>query len=543
MPSILIVDDESIFRKGLRKMIGGLDGDWTIAGEACDGHEALDRLEALAPDVLLTDIRMPRMDGIQLQRLAASRQPGLLTVVVSGYDDFSYAQQSMRQGARDYLMKPVEREELARVLDRIGEELRTRRGAERRAEAGWQARPEMRRHLAGHVAEALLAGRIGPGELELLEQMGASFRHPYFVCLVINLDKHSVGEERYRSGDPSLFQLYIQQFAQEMLDRHAEGISFVLSETKVVALVNRPTPEPLRAGADSLAEMIRRQISSLSRLTVTIGVSAPAEGLAGIPRAYGEAEIALLHRLIAGGDCVLDYAEVGGRRSAAGEAARRSADRLEQAVLQGAPASIRAEAVRWVGELCEAARSPEAIHQQLCKLLLRCYELAEELGAASAWLGGQDIGKQLAEVCAISSREELSERLQELLARLAAAIAQARAQRERDPVASASRYIAEHYREPLTLRDVAEAVYLNPAYFSNLFKQRTGETFIEHLTGVRLREAERRLALTSDKIQAIAEETGFAHVRHFNRVFKSRTGASPKEYRERMKGSAEARSR
>ncbi|MGK9253396.1 response regulator [Paenibacillus humicus] len=534
MPKILIVDDESIFRRGLRKMIAGLDESWEIVGEACDGYEALDKIEELAPDVLLTDIRMPRMDGIQLQQMAGSRRQELLTVVVSGYDDFAYVQQSMRQGAMDYLMKPVEREELSQVLERLKAEVERRRKSAR-SETGWDAQPAVRRHMTEHLAESLLSGRVDESELRLLEQMGIALPHPYFVCMVIKLDKQSVGEERYRSGDASLFQLYIRQFVQEMLDRHAKGLSFVLSDSKVVALINLERPEPLPSRSDSLADMIRRQISSLSRLTVTIGVGRPAEGLAGIPKAYGEAEIALLHRLIVGGDSVLDYAEVAGSGRADDEAAKRSADSLEKAVMEGRSEIIAAMARQWIDELCGTARTPESIHQQLCKLLIRYYELAEELGAAGAWLDRSDIGRMLVEICAITSRQELAERLEELLCRLAEAIQQSREQQDRDPIAAASRYIEANFREALTLKDVADEVFLNPAYFSNLFKQRTGVTFIEQLTRVRTREAQRKLAFTNEKINAIAEETGFAHVRHFNRVFKSRLGVSPKEYRDSMR--------
>lgn len=130
MPKILIVDDEKIFRKGLRAMITSLDPEWEVVGDASDGYEALDRAEVLHPDVILTDIRMPRMDGIALQRVVKERFPQTECVVVSGYEDFTYALQSMRYGAKDYLMKPVERSELGRILGKLKEET-AKRGRQR----------------------------------------------------------------------------------------------------------------------------------------------------------------------------------------------------------------------------------------------------------------------------------------------------------------------------------------------------------------------------------------------------------------------------
>lgn len=538
MARVLIVDDELIFRKGLGKMVSDLGREWEVVGEARDGFEALDMLEQLRPQVLLTDIHMPRMDGIQLQQVARERFPDLLTVVVSGYDEFAYAQQSMRQGARDYLTKPIEREELARVMDGLRRELEERRLRPATTGEDPERTSAVRQQAARQLTEALLKGTLTSDESLLLEEMGIVLPHPLFICLVVKLDKHSVTEERYRRGDPSLFQLYIRQLVQEMLDRHAAGLAFVPSDTEVVALLNLEEDGQAAAYARSFGDMIRRQVSSLSNLTVTIGVSAAARGLAGIPRAYEEAEIALLHRLIAGGDRVLEYEMVGGTAAPLVPDTRRwSWDGLERLIRERDADGLGSMLERRIAELCSGAPSPEAIHQQICKLLLQCYELAGEMGVAEDWLESRDIGRVMFEVCALTSREELTEQCGLLLERLISCLAASPARRDADPVALAERYMEARYREPLTLKEVADEVFLNPAYFSNLFKQRTGVTFVERLTQLRVEEAKKRLAYTADKISAIAEETGFAHVRHFNRVFKSRTGLSPKEYREAARGS------
>lgn len=531
LPRILIVDDESVFRKGLRKMIAAVGGGWEVVGEAIDGYDALDKLAELTPEVLLTDIRMPRMDGIQLQQVAGERFKDLMTVVVSGYDEFAYVQQSMREGAKDYLMKPVEREELGRVLERLGRELAERQALPARKEEPWQVQPVLKRHVAGHLIESLLKGRTQGSDLQLLRELGFAFGHRYFICMVIKLDKHSVEKERYLRGDPSLFLLYIQQVVQEMIDRHATGLSFVLSDTEVVALLNTADPQHPLSAPGTLGDMIRRQIRSLSNLTVTIGVSNPAEGLPGIPKAYNEAGIALLYRLIEGGDKLLEYASMT-QRPHSGGPLKWSWELLEKSITAGRVAGIGPIVEHMIEELCSTAESPESIHQQLCKLLLYYYELSEELEVTEAWLGSKDIRKVLFDVCSLSSRQELAESCRELLLTLTRCIAESRAAKDIDPVAAAQRYISQHYDRPLSLKEVADEVYLNPAYFSNLFKQKTGITFIGFLTRIRLEEACKKLAFTDDKISRIAEDTGFGNVRHFNRVFKNSSGLSPKEYRD-----------
>jgi len=538
MPSIVIVDDEAIFRKGLRAMIASLDPEWTVVGDARDGYEALDMLQFLRPDVMLTDIRMPRMDGIQLQKIARERFPELVCVVVSGYEDFTYVQQSMRYGAKDYLMKPIERDELRGLLNRLKSERREPLLARPAApEPGEERR--FRDRAIERLAAALAKGVVTAEDVAELADAGCALDEPWFACMAIKLDKESVGTERYRQADPSLFQLYIRQFVQELLDRREKGVGLIASDTEVVAVVNMPARDESRRRLRELAESIRLQIKSLSNITVTVGVGTLAEGAESISRSYREAEIALLHRLVVGGDKVLTYEETTRSRSegAQTEPSRWSWDGVEQAVREGRAEAAEAKVARAVAELCRQAPQPEIVHQQICKLLIECYERSGEWGVTKAWLGDKDIRSLLFDVCSISSSDEMVDLCKGLFGKLARSVAQSGANGRQDPVAKALRYLEAHYDQQLTLKDVADAVYLNPAYFSTLFKQRTGTTFVERLTEIRVEAAKKRLASTREKVAEVAERTGFANVRHFNRVFKNETGLSPKDYRESIRGS------
>ncbi|MDQ6419382.1 response regulator [Paenibacillus sp. LHD-117] len=528
MPRIVVVDDEAIFRRGLRAMIESLDPEWEVVGDARDGYEALELLQRMQPDVVLTDIRMPKMDGLQLQTIARERFPELLCVVISGYEDFSYVQQSMRSGAKDYIMKPVEREDLARVLGRLKEELRAKRSADP-AEAPKDDR-QLRQQASDHLVAGIMRGGVQQQDLDLLGQLGIELDDPYFNCLVIKLDKESVERERYRQSDPSLFQLYIQQFVQEMLDHRMPGFSFIFSETEVAALVNQPDMNmtPML----EMAESIRRQIKSLSNLTVTIGVGRPVKGFESMTIPFREAGIALLYRLVVGGDKVIDYRNAAQSNFFKSDMKKWSWEELEKAINEGRRDEVERLVEISIADLCAKAQTPELVHQQICKLLIHYYELSEDLGMTREWLGDKDIRTMLVEICSISSSNELIEVCRSLLGSLTSGIAAGNKPAERDPIQMAERHLEKHYHEPVTLKDIADKVFLNAAYFSTLFKQRTGKTFVERLTEIRVEEAKRRLASTDEKIVGIADTTGFTNIRHFNRVFKNETGVTPKEYRE-----------
>ncbi|MFC4597528.1 response regulator [Cohnella hongkongensis] len=540
MPRILIVDDEAIYRKGLRAMISSEDPIWDIVGDAKDGYEALEMIGDLKPDVVLTDIRMPRMDGLQLQKFARERFPELVCIVISGYEDFTYVRQSLRHGAKDYLMKPVEREELSRVLKKVKEELRE---ASRRANesAGPEAEDVLRRQASDHLAAGLMRASMSSSDLEGVRRLGVELEEPYFACMVIKMDKESVGRERYGRTDPSLFQLYIRQFVQEILDHRLGGFCFAFSDSEVVALANVPDRVASRRKLVDTAHSIRRQIQSLSNLTVTIGIGSTMEGAETIPKSYREAQIALLYRLVVGGDKVIDYEDTTSEAQTKAGTKKWSWRPLEEAVNEGKAAEIDGRVEEAIGGLCRWAQTPESVHQQICKLILHYYELTEEWGTTKEWMGDHDIRAQLVEICSISSSDELIELCKQLFGRLAAAVAPGKRSAGRDPIHQALRYLAEHYREPLTLKDVAERAHLHPAYFSAILKNRTGRSFVEHLSSLRVEEAKRRLALTDDKMTLVAERTGFANIRQFNRVFRSETGQTPKDYRNAVRGSRESR--
>lgn len=540
MPRIVIVDDESIFRRGLRKMIAELDPDWEVVGEARDGYEALQLVGDLKPEAVLTDIRMPRMNGIQLQQMLREKFPGILCVVISGFDDFIYIQQSMRQGAKDYMMKPIEREELAKVLKLLGDNVKLQQRQSIPVSKSHREDHQIRQHVSEHLITGLLRGSVNEADLELLRSIGIDFKEPFFTCMVIKLDKSSIGSERYNQADPSLFQLYIQQLVQEVLGRRTNGFCFIMSETEVVALLNIPNGNQGMADAIEIGETIRRQMTSLSNMTVTIGIGSAAEGFRSISGAYHEAEIALLHRLIVGGDKVLSYNGLVRDERYYNEQKSLTWEKLELAINEGKPGQVAEAAQALVSELCSQALAPETVHQQLCKLLLHYYETAGKLGLTKQWLGIKDMKAVLFHICSISSREELSEECSRLLVRLSECINESAVQPEHDPIEKSIRYIEQHYAKALTLKEVADSVYLNAAYFSTLFKQRTGKSFIERLTEIRIQEAKRRMVQTDNKIAAIAEHTGFTNIRHFNRVFKNETGMSPKLYRDRIHGNTEA---
>lgn len=524
MPTMVIVDDESIFRKGIAHLVKGFDLDWEVVGEARDGLEALEQVQRLRPDLVITDIRMPRMDGLELQSALAEKAPDTKCIVLSGYNDFKYVQTSIRTGVRDYLLKPVNKDELYQTLERMLDEWRQIRRETDKDNALFK------KSLRSQLLWGLVQGSVQLGDAEMLEHVGLKLDHTGMYCMIAELDKESVQEERYRRSDPALFTLYLSQLMEEMIHQHFHGYVFT-RQNKIVAVICEETSEQAQGRIASAARSMIREIRKISDITITIGIGYGVSDLESLPTAYNQAELALLYRLTDGGNRVLTYGEAAANKSLVQSV--KDWDIPELMIAEGHEAGLRREVRRLVEELSHSG-NPEVLRQHICKVLLQCYEMAVNRGVVQEWLGEQDIIKVLEEALSITSRAEITGYCEEKVLSLSALLREQGRDHVTHAVDKVVAYIEAHYAEPITLSMMADMVYLNASYLSSLFKARLGCSFVEVLTRRRIREACRRLAHTSEKIVLIAESTGFANLRHFNRVFKTETGRTPKQYREEM---------
>jgi two-component system response regulator YesN len=527
MPKVLLVDDETIFRKGLQHMITEMDSDWTVIGEATDGLDALDKVDQYHPEFIITDIRMPRMDGIQLQYILKDRYPDIECIVMSGYNDFQYARDSLRMGAKDYLLKPVAREELYETLEGIKERWLIRKQEQAIPD---KENRQVRQQLRQHILNGLLTGNVTDGELELIEEVGLLFPYPNFCCVIADLDRDSVEEERYYRSDPALFSVFMYQVIQEIVNVHMHGYACVTPDSNVAIILNYQDHPDGYLACTELVKLIKEQIGIISNLNITMGMGNEASDLEEIARSHKEAEMALLYRLILGGNRVFSYEIKSTHNHRMGYGSTHWV-LLEQAVNEGNINDVHTITHTLINELCSNCSDPKVIQQQICKMILHFYETAMNMNMVEEWLKDTDIKDVLSSIYSISARQELIKRCQDMVGYLSQLIVLREANVTYDAIEIIVQHVNEHYDKPISLSSMAEKVYLNPSYLSSLFKAKLGITFSDFVTEVRIEESRKRLKYTDAKIASIAESTGFINLRHFNRVFKTQTHMTPKEYR------------
>ncbi len=502
MLRLLIADDEELVRRGLVAVIARDAPEIEITGTAVDGEDALEQAQRVVPDAVLTDIHMPGVNGLDLiQRLRATH-PRLRCVILSGYDEFDYARRAVSLGVAEYLLKPVDPDELLALLRRIASEVETERRERRlrQASAGITREQSARWLLDGvPVDDELLAGAFPSAPA-------------WGLALIQN---PSTAEDRQTLRDACEAGL-----EHSVLVDDAYGYLCVL-----VPLPDSDLATAAAMGSRLSSALQERQIAS----AVTVG--RPSTDLVGVGDAHGEAlEAAEYHSIGAGSATLLswDVLSQSAERWPAVSPERR--DALLEAVAQGLEADAQREAREFVA-YARAHVPPGGFRALWSEIVVLLVNRVQQFGVrADALLEPrQDLRSLLAAPTDVARQEE---QLVSLAARAARECWRVRTQHSpRATIRELREYIADHLADDLTIAVLAQRMHLTAKYLGEVFKQSTGESLGEYIIRARIKRACDLLGTTSLKVHVIAEHVGYGDPKHFATMFRSLVGVSPVEYR------------
>ena len=522
MLKVMIVDDEMLVRVGIKSTIQWEAHGFSVIAEASNGAEALQKIRELHPDILLTDIRMPKMDGIELLRRIDAEQLPVESVIMSCYNEFELVRSAMKYGASDYLLKlSFTEEELLHVLERLKTKILARNG---RTSASMQTESAVQK-------EQLIQLIMHAGAPERIDQLARSSQlcvdlHHAAVLFIAADPAFSAETMDYEAIDAQTDQLMLN-LVHDQLATHLYGEAFALKApaNHILVFLN-PGLDP-RQMADSLAGRLREYLNR----TFSIGIADNAlyqnGGIRQIPQLLSV--FSDMRYLLGAGQRFL----------------------LAPGLPSSASRRIQKNSGRSFSEICGPAdlkKLPElvaAISAQMSAQQLRrsaCEQIFTELFYHTMSLfqpyGGSING--LDEMCGF----QLAGRLQALqfLSNAAAWFAgfaelaeqywrECCGQWKRSDIFSAICYTQNNFHRQISSNTVAKEVGISPAYFSTLFKQETGQSFMEYLTELRMKKA---MQLLEDKriyIYEIGNLVGYPDPNYFCKVFKRYTGLSPEAYR------------
>jgi len=520
--SILLVDDEEVIRKGLEHVVAWEDLGYTVVGAVASGEEALRFLEKEPIDVILADIRMPRISGIELARLVKLNYPETRVVILSGYDNFSYAQNAIRYGVYHYLLKPCAEEEIIEVFTRLHKEIEKLK--QRKLSV-----TKMNRILLQEELANLVAGKISYEEAPGMQAWKHQFRHANTGVLLLQLVP---GEDIFLSAlahrqftDP-IFSLPLYDAFDSHLER--EGLLAIrLPQERFLCLL--PSEG---AGAKAAIIQLFGELRTLLRKDMPLD-------LMGLYGADGEGESwsdTSLRNLVGYADRLFWDSPLGTLEAV-------PADRLKAHVkpyLLPVPTAL-------AKDICTRKRngpvvddpthpdstpivevgSPVTWMQDYLGALKENIELGGANPAPMATIG--DSVLPLVRCCATHARVlQLATALGEFACQT---IASHKDHCYSKNIRDALQLIEQRYQSNVNLEELSRELGLTSTYLSKLFKREVGVNFKEYLLEKQISEAKRLLRETNEKIYEIAEAVGFSDQHYFSDVFKRCTTLTPLEYR------------
>ncbi len=533
MFKVFLVEDEIVVREGIRKNISWEQYGFLYAGDAPDGELALPLIRQIQPDLLITDIKMPFMDGLALSELVRKELPRTKIVIISGYDDFAFAQRAIRMGVEQYLLKPIIKEKMVDLLITLQKKM----GAEQRQRdylAMFQREAqEYEVFSRRRFFEQVVTGGMSVSEIsETAKAMDIDLNAPSYNILLF-----SINSAAYNGSAP-------EGYTDSLAATQDKVTQFFVSQPELILFRWNITTHAalIKGGREDVGKRTLECVASIQQLCELAGREAnwhisygtPVLRLSALPVCFAEANRILSYRYICPEEHILSETSIQNMRKIGGNAADKGTRDIDQQLVRCFLSGGTTEEIdQFIEQLMQSAGEETALMPMFCRFLtmtvfFAAMEYLDSIGchADSFW------PSELRPTDDISKPDETRAYLRSVMQHVMELRDNESKKQQRDLLVQAIGFIDKHYQdETISLDKVAQKVNISPNYFSAMFSQEVGQTFIEYLTGKRIAEAKRMLRHTEMRSSEIAFAVGFRDSHYFSFVFKKVSGCTPSEYR------------
>ncbi|MEC0231877.1 response regulator [Paenibacillus alba] len=545
MYKLLLVDDEEDVREGVVREV-----DWDAIGfevveTAENGREALEMVERLQPDLVVTDIQMPFMNGLQLAEAIRERFPTIKLIILTGHDEFEYAQKAIKLHIDEYVLKPFSAQEvihaLLKVKAQIQEEVAHREDVQLLKEHYRKSMPVLKENFL-----ATLMNRKLPRDevYEKAANYGIDLSGNGYVVAVLSIDGVLIHEDDLEnrselaksvslkySEDQALKYFALLNITEEIAEKHGLGLVFMHNDEVVVlgARESRDRDTTLQETMKMLEE-VRQNVEKYLKFTLTVGIGTVMNDVTKISYSYEDAVLALDYRLILGNNRIICIDDVEKR---AVEKIRFD-DVKEHALTRCIKVGTNLEIRETMDELFQGIEGGVSVKDYQIYLLeiLTCILKAAKDSNLNVDEVFGDNFVPFTEINKFTSLEEAKYWLVDLCANMMNHIATDRQYTYKNLVEMAKDYTKSHYHEgDININKVCGHLHISAGYFSSIFKKETKMTFVNYLNHIRMEAAKELLRSTDMKALEIAEKVGYADANYFSFSFRKNVGISPKEYR------------
>ena len=529
MYKLMLVDDESEIREGLQEIIRFEELGFTVVGEAKNGIEALQLCESLEPDVIITDIRMPMMDGLTMCRAIKKRLPTARFIILSGYDDFEYAQQAIELNSMRYLLKPISSVEFTKILQNVratlDEEFNQRRDLTALRQNFEASLPLLREML---LSSLVSGGMSEEAAIQSARRYSIDLEADRYVLALMRV----AGDRKSAIGDPELLWVAIRNVAQDVLARTHKAHFFHYNEALAILFLLPDDSDEAFAEVLSTLERAQRDIEHYLSAKALIGVGAACDRLSQLVLCARQALSALDQSSILLSDqvlCATDLDDRGRTEVVADQQALRALSNALKTCDERESSQI---IDRLVDDLANARPTPRMYRAYMMDVCVTIMHMVRDLTTVEDESDGFERTLEALMRCPPTGHAKAL--LSGYCASLISEIDESRVSSSQRLMDEAVEILISDYgRADMTIEYVCQRLHISTSYFSVLFKKETKKTFHQYLTDLRMDRAMTMLAVEMARTAEVAEAVGIPDPSYFSYAFKKHFGISPSQARKR----------
>ena len=528
--NVLLVDDEADVLQAMKKKIDWEALGFCLAGTAENGQEALEMAEQLHIDVVMTEIKMPYMDGLTLCKNLKQSYRNMKVIIYSGFDDFEFAREAVHLEAEEYLLKPISAGDMeaafSKVRKKLDQEYDEYRNLNRLSEYYRKSLPAMREQLVMGILEGRIAGERARAMMETYE---ICLDSPFYVVAALYMD---VNPREEQPQPAQLFTLSLKDMVQDYLKNRTRFFSTAFLDQVIVIFMldEREEIDQVLYHLDQICKMGFRVLKS----SVTAAVGQICANTDALHTSYEEAVNAMEYRSILGSGQVLYINDI----EPCSEENILVTEHEFQNLVHAVKLGNRDETNAAIAQIMDSIRKEPISPGQYQLLFMELLSELMKIGRAYKLHPNQIFGEHAGswqELYRMVTVDELEGWLQEVCTNLRHVLRHERRDSAARLTEQAKAYIEEHYKESdLSADSLCRCLNVSAAYFSTIFKREVGMSFVAYLTKIRLEHALELLRTTEDKTYIIASRVGYMEPNYFSYVFKKQYGISPSKYRAEM---------
>lgn len=530
--TVMLVDDEEDARQAIIQKLDWERMGFQVIGYADNGEDALEIAERFRPDVVMTDIRMPFMDGLTLSRKLKQISRDIKIVVFSGFDEFEYAKEAIKIEVEEYILKPINANELKNVFTRLKEKLDAEIGAKRDIERLHNYYMESLPIMREQLMIGLLEGRLSKNRvMEMMKSYGLDLNSPYYIVGIVHIDNSTIptniGEDSLPSEE--LITLSLKQIVDEMLKPCCRFKSFVYLESVVVIgfLNDDKKSNEMIYTMDQICKSAYR---ILERKT-SAGIGFLCDDLMDINHSYQGAKDAVDYRVLLESNQAIYIHDIESQINHQSTWENQYTETILREIKVGEAADLDKAIDDLIYYIKKTAISIQLYQISLLELITEIFKLGRAYQLDMNKVLGKDFNINET-IYQLDSLDSLREWLQDICGKVRDSIRRERIDTTKLLVERAVEYINENYHNSdLSVDTLCQFLNVSASYFSTLFKRETGTSFVRYLTNVRMEKALKMLNTTEEKAYNIAGKVGYMDPNYFSYVFKKHYGVSPTKYR------------